>query len=167
MRLYNMSAQKPVFQSKDRGMVSRQLALLLLTVALAGCSSIGHSYYSSPRVTGRVLAAETHQPLPDAIVKRVVNYPTDGEDTAPKGGQLLIRFDGVRSDAHGRFALDAVKVATLFRRGGWQSVTVSFACNGYESFQTNFTPAQIEERSPEDVPVVEAGDISLKLKPHE
>ena len=144
--------------------MSRQLVLLLLTVTLAGCSSIGHSWYSSPRVTGKVLAADTHRPLPDAIVKRVMNYPTDGEDTAPKGGQLLIRSDGVRTDAEGRFVVEAVKVATLFRQGGWQSVTISFACNGYESFQTNFTMADFSEHSPDGVPLVEAGDITLKLK---
>jgi hypothetical protein len=153
-----------VARIKYQGTVSRQLALLLLAVALAGCSSIGFSWYSSPRVAGRVLAADTRRPLPDAIVKRVVDYPTDGEDTAPKGAQLLMRSDGVRSDADGRFVLEAVKVVTLFSRGGWHSVTVSFAGNGYESFQTNFTLADFPERSSEGVPRVEAGDILLKPK---
>ena len=140
----------------------RQLALLLFAVTLAGCSSIGFSYYSSPRVTGQVLAAESRQPLPDAIVRRVVSYPTDGEDTAPKGGQLLMRSDGVRTDADGRFALEAVKVVTLFRRGSWHSVTVSFERNGYESFETNYSAGNFKERSPEGVPLVNAGDILLK-----
>ncbi len=157
-----MNTRKLATRIKGRGTVSRQLALLLLTVVLAGCSSIGFSYYSSPRVTGRVLAADTRKPLPDAIVKRVVSYPTDGEDTPPKGGQLLIRSDGVRTDTDGRFRVEAVKVVTLFRQGGWHSVTVSFECNGYESFQTNFNSADFKERSPDGAPLVRTGDILLK-----
>lgn len=145
-------------------MVNRQLALLLLTVALAGCSSIGFSYYSSPRVTGRVLAADTRQPLPEATVKRVVAYPTAGEATAPKGSQLLMRLEGERTDADGRFVIEAVKVVTLFRRGGWHSVTVAFERTGYESFQTNYSVADFQERSSEGVPLVVVGDILLKPK---
>ena len=160
----NMRTRKLATQIKGQGTVSRQFALLLLAVALAGCSSIGFSCYSSPRVTGQVLAADTRQPLPDATVKRVVAYPTDGEDTAPKGGQLLMRSDGVRTDADGRFTLDAVRVVTLFRRGGWHSVPVAFERAGYESFQTNYASADFKQRSPEGVPLVDAGDILLKPK---
>jgi hypothetical protein len=160
----NVNTRKLVAQINSRGTLSRPLALLLLAVVLTGCSSIGFSYYTSPQVTGRVLAADTGRPLPEATVKRVVAYPTDGEATAPKGGQLLMRSEGVRTDADGRFALEAVRVVALFRRGGWHSVTVSFAVNGYESLQTNFTSADFKERSPEGVPLVNAGDILLKPK---
>jgi hypothetical protein len=159
-----MNTRKLVARIKGQGMANRRLALLLLAVALAGCSSIGFSYYSSPRVTGRVLAADTRQPLADATVKPVGSYPAAGESTPPKGGQLLMRSDGVRTDAGGRFALEAVRVVTLFRRGGWHTVTVAIERYGYESFQTNFSSASFKERSPEGVPLVNAGDILLTPK---
>jgi hypothetical protein len=145
--------------------VNRQLAWLLLTVALAGCQSGKLSYYSSPRVTGRVLAADTHQPLADATVRRVVPMPSDGEDTPPKGAQLLMRPAGVRTDADGRFALEAERVVAMFRRVGWYSVMVSFECSGYGSLQTNFAIASFNTRTPEGVPLVNAGDILLQPKP--
>jgi hypothetical protein len=159
-----MRTRKLATRIKGQGTVSRQFVLLLLAVALAGCQSGKFSSYTSPRVTGRVLAADTHQPLPDATVKRVVAYPTAGEDTAPKGGQLLMRSDGVRSDADGRFTLDAVQVVTFFHHGGWHTVTVSFERNGYESFQTNYTSADFKARSPDGVPLVNAGDVLLQPK---
>jgi len=139
-------------------------ALLLLVIVLTGCQSIGFSWYSSPRVTGQVLAADTRQPLPEATVKRVVPCPTTGTDTAPKGGMLQMLPAGERADANGRFVLDAEKIVTVFRRGGWHSVTVAFECAGYESFQTNYTSNQFKERSYEGVPLVNAGDILLKPK---
>ena len=145
-------------------MVNRQLALLLFAVALAGCQSGRFSHYVSPQVTGQVLAADTRQPLPETTVKRVTGYPTAGEDTAPKGGQLLIRPDGVRTDADGRFVVEAERVVALFHRQSWHSVTVSFEHAGYESLQTNFTSGSFKERSPEGVPLVEAGDILLAPK---
>ncbi len=142
--------------------MSRQLALLLLAVALAGCQSGRFSYYVSPRVSGQVLAADTHQPLAGATVRRVVPVMSSGEDTSPKGAQLLMQPGGQRTDAGGRFVLEAERVVAVFHRGGWHSVTVSFERSGYESLQTNYTSASFKERSPEGVPLVNAGDILLK-----
>ena len=139
-------------------------ALLLLVIVLTGCQSIGFSWYSSPRVTGQVLAADTRQPLSEAVVKRVVACPTAGTDTPPKGGTLQLLPAGVRTDDAGRFVLDAVQVVAVFRHGGWHSVTVAFECAGYEGFQTNYTSAQFKERSYDGVPLVNAGDILLKPK---
>lgn len=145
--------------------MNQRIALLLFTMALAGCQSGKLSYYVSPRVTGRVLAADTRQPLSDATVRRVSSHPTDGGDTAPKGGQLLMRPPGVRTDADGRFILEGERIVALFHRGGWHSVTVSFERSGCESFQTNFTSASFTERSSDGVPLVNAGDILLNPKP--
>jgi hypothetical protein len=149
---------------KGQGTAHRQFVSLLFAVALVGCSSIGFSYYSSPRVAGQVLDAGTRQPLADVMVKRVVSSPTDGEDTPPKGGQLLMRSDGVRTDPNGRFVVEAVKVVTLFRRGNWHSVTLSFERAGYENYQTNYSTASSKEHSAEGVPLVNAGDILLQPK---
>jgi hypothetical protein len=140
------------------------IAFLLLAIALTGCQSGKFSNYISPRVTGRVLAADTQQPLAKATVRRVVPMRTAGADTPPKGSQLLMQPAGVRTDADGRFVLDAERVVAVFRRGGWYSVTVSFERSGYGSFQTNFSAAKFKQRSAEGVPLVNAGDILLKPK---
>lgn len=157
-----MNPRKPASRTGGQGTVSRRLALLLFATALSGCQSGKFSYYVSPRVTGRVVAADTQQPLADATVRRATPYSTDIKDTAPKGGQILMQPGGVRTDADGRFDLEAERVVAVFRHPGWYSVTVIFERSGYERFQTNFSVANFVERSPEGVPVVKAGDILLK-----
>ena len=147
-----------------QGTVSWRLALLLFAVALAGCESGKFSHYISPRVTGRVLAADTRQPLPDATVRRVTPHPTDGEDTAPKGGQLMMRSSGVRTDANGWFVMDSERDVALFRWSSWWSVTLSFTADGYRFFQTNYTVANQSGHSPEGEPLVNTGDILLQPK---
>ncbi len=159
-----MNPRKPASRTGGQGTVNRQLALLLFAVALAGCQSVKFTHYISPRVTGRVLAVDTRQPLPDATVRRVVPYPTDGEDTAPKGGQLLMRSSGVRTDADGRFVLDGERDVALFRHPAWWSVTLSFTADGYRFYQTNYTSANLSGHSPEGEPLVNAGDILLNPK---
>jgi len=139
-------------------------AWLLLALAQAGCQSGTLSPYTSPRVTGRVLAADTRLPLANATVRRVAPTMTAGEDTPPKGAQLLIQPDGVRTDADGRFALEAERAVAWFHHAGWYSVTVSFNCAGYENLQTNFTAADFKGRTPEGAPWVNAGDILLQPK---
>jgi hypothetical protein len=161
----NVNTRKLVARIKGRESLSRPLALLLAAVALTGCQSGGLSHYSSPRVTGQVLAADTHQPLPEVTVKRVAAYPADGTGTQPKGGQLLMQPAGVRTDADGRFALEAEKTVAVFHRGGWSSVTVSFERAGYESVQTNYSTAGFPARSTEGVPLVNAGAILLQPQP--
>jgi hypothetical protein len=137
------------------------ITLPFLLAGLAGCQSGRVTYYVSPEVTGRVLAADTHQPLANATVQR------DGAGQGfepfgpPKGGQLLIQTGVVRTDAGGRFVLDSKSVFALFRQPGWWSVPVAFSHSGYETFETNYTGANVTSHSAAGAPVVNAGDISL------
>jgi hypothetical protein len=160
-----MNSRKSVVRTSGRGKANRSVALLLSAVALAGCQLNPDSYYVSPRVTGRVIAADTGQPLEGALVRRDVPPPYAGADTAPKGGQLLMQPGGIRTDADGRFVLECERVAALFPRGGWYSVPVSFNQAGYAGLETNFTTTEPRERWPDDVPWINAGDIVLQPKP--
>jgi hypothetical protein len=136
-------------------------AFSLLLLVVAGCQSGGVTHYISPEVTGRVLAADTHQPLSNATVQR------DGAGQGfepfgpPKGGQLLIESSGVRTDADGRFVLQSKSVFALFRSPGWWSVTVAYSHSGYETFSTNYTGDNVTTNSAAGAPVVDAGDVLL------
>jgi hypothetical protein len=157
----------PRVQPAKKESVNKGIALGLLAMVLAGCQAGKFTYYISPQVTGRVLAAGTQQPLANATVRRVVPGPYAGADTQSKGGQLQMEPAGVRTDTAGRFVLDAERdlaMLHLFRRGDWYSVTVSFERSGYGSFQTNYSGTGLTEGSAAGVPLVNAGDILLQPK---
>jgi hypothetical protein len=138
------------------------LAGCLCAAALTGCRTGSFTSCVSPQVTGRVLAADTGQPLDGVTVRRVLPMMTAGEDTAPKGGQLLMQPGGARTDADGRFVLDGERAFSLFRRGGWSSITVSFSRAGYTGFQTNYIPAESKEQGPGGVSWLNVGDVMLQ-----
>jgi len=138
------------------------VAPFLLAASLTGCQSGGVTHCVAPEVTGRVLAADTHQPLANATVQR------DGSGQAfqpfgpPKGGQLLIENDGVRTDADGKFVIQSKSVLSLFRSPGWWSVPVAYSHSGYETYQTNYTGDNVTTNSTTGAPVVNAGDVLLR-----
>ena len=136
------------------------LWLLLAAVGLAGCKSVLVSTYISPRVSGRVLAADNRQPLAGVRVKRV--NPSANQDYVDpaKGGQRMESQAGVRTDREGRFVLDAERDLTLIQQQVWFSVTVSFQRDGYLTLRTNFS-ARVATNAPNGMPVVDAGDILL------
>ena len=137
------------------------LGLCSLGLAAAGCKSVVGSTYVSPRVTGRVLSAQTHQPIYNVRVKRVNPSSSRNFDDPPKGGQWL-EVAGTWTDKQGGFVLDAEKDLTIIRHQVWYSVTVAFQKQGYVTLRTNFT-LKSATNSPSGVPVVNAGDILLNV----
>ena len=133
-----------------------------LLVLLTGCESGEFTHYISPQISGRVLAADTHQPLSGVTVARVSAYRYGNSSGPVKGGQLLMQPAGVRTDAGGNFVLDGVSVFAIFRQPGWWTVPVVFNHSGYQSFQTNYTGANVKGHSAEGVPVVSAGEVLLQ-----
>ena len=141
------------------------LAPVLLSASLAGCQSGGVTYYVAPEVTGRVLAADTHQPLANATVQRGGADQSFEPFGPPKGGQILIQTGAARTDAAGKFILESKSVFALFRQPGWWSVQVTCSHSGYDSFQTNYTGTNVTSHSAAGAPVVDAGDILLPPLP--
>ena len=138
---------------------------MLLAVVLTGCQPGQFSYYISPQVTGRVIAADTCQPLADVKVQRVVPYQSTDSPSPPKGGQIMMqRTHTTWTDGNGGFVLASESIITPFRRLNWSRVTVTFECSGYENFRTNFNAANFKDRSPEGEPLVPAGEVLLKPK---
>ena len=130
-------------------------------MVLAGCKSSSFSTYTSPRVTGRVLAADTGQPLANVKVQRINPAANQDYDAPAKGGQRLESAASVRTDAQGRFVLDAERALTFVQPAVWPSVTAAFEREGYVTLRTNFSLLQVSTNAPDGAPVVNAGDIRL------
>jgi len=132
-------------------------------VMLAGCKSHSPSHYVSPRVIGRVVDARTHQPLAGVEVKRIVpNYEAGTMDEV-RGGEVLARFQPPQTSADGAFDLDPEKSVSFLRQIAWFTAEISFARRGYETFITNYTPANALFQ-PSGEAVIHAGDILLTPK---
>ena len=142
--------------------MNRPLALCLAAFALVGCKSMPFSPFISPRVTGRVLAADTGQPLTDVVVRSGAQARGYRGAMPPKGGELLMAKAPVRTDRGGRFTLDTERVLTPFRGTGWFSVRLSFQHAGYERFQTNYSRLNLSTNAPDGEPLLDAGDILLQ-----
>jgi hypothetical protein len=137
--------------------LSQWVALMMLT----GCQSGGIIHYTAPEVTGRVLAADTRQPIANVRIQRAGS--TDNDPLYPlKGGQQLIQPAPVLTDGDGRFVLAGKSVLTLFRSPGWWTVPVTFQHSGYEGFQTNYGLSNVTGHAPDGAPVVDAGDVLLQ-----
>jgi hypothetical protein len=134
----------------------------LAVAVLAGCKSASLSSYTSPRVTGRVLAADTRQPLANVRVQRIPPAASQNSNDPVKGGQQLDSSFAVRTDEQGRFVLEAERALTFLKHSGWLSVTAAFQRDGYLTLRTNFTLLNVSTNAPDGTPVVNAGDIMLK-----
>ena len=133
-----------------------------LALFVGGCQSGKFTHYTSPQVTGRVLAADTRQPLAGASVRRIEANQITEPSGPTHGGELMMQPAPVRTDADGRFVLDSKSVVALFRHPGWLSVAVAFSHSGYQSYQTNYTGDNVTSHTAAGAPVVNAGDILLQ-----
>jgi hypothetical protein len=137
------------------------LWLLLPALLLVGCKSVLVSSYISPRVTGRVLAADTRQPIPDVKIRRFDPQASQDYDSPARGGRKMEPIPGAKTDAQGKFVLDAERDLTLVQQQVWYSVSILFERVGYRTLRTNFTVSNVTSNAPDGAPVVTAGDILL------
>jgi hypothetical protein len=128
-----------------------------------GCKSRSATHYNSPRVTGRVLDATTHQPIAGVRIQRLVPNENAGSLDQVKGGQILERPQPIRSNADGTFEMASQKSLTLWSQFAWFTVEISFAHSDYDKFTTNYTPADAV-MLPTGESVIQAGDIQLQPK---
>jgi hypothetical protein len=151
------------------GEIPRKLRLKLAVGALAslvlagtgtGCKTHSPSPYVSPRITGRVLDKQTHQPIKDVRVRRAGPEPSNRIDDPPKGGQMMERTPTVRTAADGTFVLESERSLVLLRTVGWYAVSVSFSHPAYALWTTNYTLVQATNTTSGE-PLVNTGDIML------
>ena len=141
--------------------MKRLFAPCLAALAFVGCNSIPFSPFISPRVTGRVLGADTSQPLAGVTVESGAQARAYRGGMPPKGGELLMAKAPVRTDRDGRFTLETERVLTPFRGAGWFSVQLLFERSGYERFRTNYSTLNVRTNSANGEPLLDAGDILL------
>lgn len=143
--------------------MNRFAPLLLVGLASTGCRMGPLGPYTSPRITGCVLAAESGMPLGDVQVirGRLDRSPPGGQ---PKGGELMMRKTPVRTQADGKFTLQSERVLSIFRGAGWNQVRLTFQRAGYETLKTNYStwPAT---NAPQGEPVLDVGEIRLQPVP--
>jgi hypothetical protein len=145
--------------------MNRTLAFVIVAFAWAGCKSPSPSQYSSPRITGRVVDAQTRQPIAGVQVRRLTPDQDPNVDQAIKGGQRVEQTRAVRTSGDGTFVLVSQRNLALFQRLGWYSVTIAFSHPRYERLTTEFTLANATN-TPTGEPLVQAGDIRLQPKPN-
>lgn len=140
------------------------LGLFLGGLLLTGCNSFGPANYVTPSVTGRVLAADTQQPLAGVTVSRVVAGQGVTTGAPAYGAELLSQGRPEITDAEGIFVLSGREYITLFRHAGWSSVRLTFQAPGYATFQTNYTAASFTNQTASDASVINVGEVLLKRR---
>ncbi len=141
--------------------MNRMLVLCLAALALAGCKSRPLSVDVSPRLTGRVLAADTGQPLADVKVRNIANTDPGNRTAPPKGGERLLAKPAVYTDHDGRFVLETERVLAPFGGAGWLAVRLSFEHAGYERFLTNYSYLNLTTNSASSGAGLNTGNILL------
>lgn len=136
--------------------------LFVLLLALSGCHSVVFSDYTTPAILGRVLAADTRQPLAGVKVIRVQPGQSAFAGNSAKGAELMQQPRPEITGADGGFVLTGREYFSVFNWSSRWSGWVAFSAAGYAAFQTNYTTADIVSNSSPGTPLVQAGDILLQ-----
>ncbi len=139
-------------------------ALAVAALVIAACKSASPSQYTSPRIIGRVVDAQTRQPIRGVQVRRLTPEEPNVAQSI-KGAQVIETSASVRTGSDGAFELTSERNLSLFQRLGWYSVSISLAHPGYERLTTEFTLANATN-TPTGEPLVQAGDIPLQKRPN-
>jgi hypothetical protein len=142
--------------------MNRLLVLCLAGLVLAGCKSHPFSVAVSPRLTGRVLAADTGQPIADVKVRDIDQADDVNRTVPPKGGERLLAKPAAYTDHDGKFVLETARVLAPFGGAGWFSVRLSFERAGYERYLTNYSYRNLSTNTSNGGQGLDAGTIRLR-----
>ena len=141
---------------------------LLLVLVGSGCESIRGPgiEFTAPRVSGRVVAAATGEPLPGVRVGRELfgcKAPLGGLRKGAEELQLLQRE--TRTAADGGFVLPSERVALLFGFGdGDFDLRLAVQGAGFRPWQTNYSFRALGTNGGPTEPRLEAGEIRLERR---
>src|SRR5262245_3146179 len=104
---------------------------------LLGCKT-SPSQVISPRITGRVVDAQTQQPIKDVTVIRGDSVQRRKGQPTTHGAEALQPPDDAETDADGKFALKSIQSLTPFRVVGWYRVNVTFQHPDYQKITMSY-----------------------------
>jgi hypothetical protein len=140
----------------------RILLVLAVTACVAGCKSTSPSQYISPRVEGRVLDGQSHEPIQGVRVHRVVQGGNQQVADTPHGGEQMEEAPVmVTTSADGSFVVDSERDIALFRHVSWYSVSIAFEHPAYTSYTATYMSSNAVTTASGE-PVVHAGDVLMK-----
>lgn len=134
--------------------------MLVLAGLFTGCGSVGVFHAVTPAVSGRVLAADSRQPLAGVQIIRVLPGQGVAGSQPAKGAERLQSGRPIYTDAAGNFILSGKTALIWWRPSGAGAVRLAFLAPGYVTGQTNLIPPKTGV-SP-SAPNISAGDIWLK-----
>lgn len=133
----------------------------LIAAAFGGaCKSPVFSRYVSPRIEGRVVDSNSHQPVEDVVVRRVISDEMYRVEGPAKGGAQMEKAPGVRTGSDGTFVMDSQRDLALIGKAEWYSVSLSFQHPGYEGYTVTYTWLDATNTAKGE-PLVKAGNIVL------
>lgn len=142
----------------------RSTAVLMFSLLMCGCQSGSWGPYSSPRVSGQVLSADTEEPLLGVNVIRGGAEKPPQAGWPPKGGELMMRKPPVQTDKNGQFVLASERVLSVYRGTGWNHVRLRFIKPGFLTLQTNFS-LTLMTNAPEGEASLPIGRVFLQPAP--
>ncbi len=139
---------------KNFGVLFGSMVLLLICI---GCET-ARPQYVAPRVTGRVLDGQTHQPISGVAVQRLSANESYIIENPSKAGTAHDPSAVCQTAADGTFSLTSLKVYNVFEHTTWYAVSLSFHHPAYQSFGSTYSQTT---NYPSAEPIVETGDILL------
>ena len=136
------------------------LSWVMVASLSGGCKSMSPSQYIAPRVEGRVLDSQSHQPIKDVRVRRHAADDNYRAEDPPKGAEMIKKAPEVRTAADGTFVMESVRDIALLQEIGWFSLSLTFQHAAYERFNTNYTLARATNTVSGE-PLIKTGDILL------
>jgi hypothetical protein len=146
--------------SRLKLLISCGPVVVVVACLLSACSLAPRSQYVAPRISGRILDAQSRQPVKDVRVRRVESDAPATSTGSAGGARLLEETDAVRSQGDGSFVLSSVRSLDVFQSFGWYSVTVAFERGGYQSCRRSYTLVNATN-SPSGEPRIDTGDILM------
>jgi len=140
--------------------VSTSILILAMATMGAGCHSTSTSQYVSPKITGRVVDARTHEALENARVQRL--HPDDSMSNmpAPGGEAMEAEADETRTQSDGTFILESKRDLGLFQHESWYSVSLLIKHPGYRAMKVSYSITDATN-SPAGEPWIRTGDLLL------
>jgi hypothetical protein len=132
-----------------------------LVSMVAGCSSTSgmHDAYVFPKVEGRVVNAETKEPINGVIVLRKHWSGAADVDEYVSAGEIQMQDVRIYTNDKGEFVVPSQRSLEVGGDQSWFSVTLKFMHTDYHMYSTNYLNRSGPPTGNE--PLVQAGDIEL------